>query len=940
MGLPEAASVFIGRSAELQRVAELLDSACRGRAGGLFILGDAGVGKSRLVAEAQRLALERGVRVARAACLRLTTPLPLDPVLDLLRSLGQPVGFAAGDSPREAFWTVLGHLEQASVPGPLLLCLDDVQWSDAATIDLVHYCQARLSDLPLAWLLAARSGRSQARVVHRLEREGLLERLQLQTLSGQETRELAAATLGKSELSDEILDVLYTRTGGNAFLYLELLRALSAAGADARASAAAEPSAIDALVPATVRDAIEERADRLSPSARAALEWAALLPEPFGFEELQAVGGPAAGTAPEELADAGFLVAEADGRWSFLHSLIRDAVYKRLPEAELVRRHGIVAEAVAGGPLERLAPQLEHARRWVDAASAYLRLGDSALISGQGEDAAWLFEQSERLAGVGGDQSLRRRAWAGRVLSLVRAGACEEARRAAAALRSELRAKAEPDEHLAFLSRYATTLMLVHDAVDIETARDALAEAEPFIALAEPAVLADVLATRAWISLRLGEASRGLVDAEAAAALVQAGDHPALEARVLNALGLAVGMARSAVEGLTILERAVVLAVEADLPTEASRAYVNLSFLDALSGDTRGELNHIRLGLAVEGAPASISALLHSNLGFAEGQLGNLDTALAHELAALRVAAHGGPLTRARVACGLAFVHLWRGELAAVRRLLDSYELPSGCTKDTRASELWGLLLEEEGAPVEALEHYRHGTALDDPISVNCELGVARTATALGDPRTAGIALIRLDELVARWPVGESMRAEARGWIALGEGRAGDATEHFRAAARLSSRAYDAVRLRLEAARLGADREELRSAIDTFEQMGAIHAADRGRAIARSLGLRLGRRRAAVGTLSPREQEVAQLVAVGQTNAEIAGALYLSPRTVERHVGNILTKLGYRSRVQIASEVAAGRLPGARSLADLAVGDENEHNGRSDPRDRLGDPGG
>ena len=141
MGLPEAASVFIGRSAELQRVAELLDSACRGRAGGLFILGDAGVGKSRLVAEAQRLALERGVRVARAACLRLTTPLPLDPVLDLLRSLGQPVGFAAGDSPREAFWTVLGHLEQASVPGPLLLCLDDVQWSDAATIDLVHYCQ-------------------------------------------------------------------------------------------------------------------------------------------------------------------------------------------------------------------------------------------------------------------------------------------------------------------------------------------------------------------------------------------------------------------------------------------------------------------------------------------------------------------------------------------------------------------------------------------------------------------------------------------------------------------------------------------------------------------------------------------------------------------------------------------------------------------------------
>ncbi|MGH2883193.1 MAG: helix-turn-helix domain-containing protein, partial [Solirubrobacteraceae bacterium] len=123
----------------------------------------------------------------------------------------------------------------------------------------------------------------------------------------------------------------------------------------------------------------------------------------------------------------------------------------------------------------------------------------------------------------------------------------------------------------------------------------------------------------------------------------------------------------------------------------------------------------------------------------------------------------------------------------------------------------------------------------------------------------------------------------------------------------------------LEAARLVGDRDGVRAAIDTFEEMGAARAADRARALARSLGMRPGRRRAAAGGLSAREQEIAQLVAAGQTNAEIAAALYLSRRTVEHHVSNILTKLGYRSRVQIASEAAAGRLPGGLAGTPSAV---------------------
>ena len=135
-------SVFVGRSEELERVAALLDSVEQGHAGGLFLIGEAGVGKSRLIAEAQQMARDRGVRTARAGCLPLTTPLPLDPALEVLRLVGQPVATRGSGPQGEVFWTVVEHLEQASVPGPLLICLDDLHWSDVATIDLVQYCLA------------------------------------------------------------------------------------------------------------------------------------------------------------------------------------------------------------------------------------------------------------------------------------------------------------------------------------------------------------------------------------------------------------------------------------------------------------------------------------------------------------------------------------------------------------------------------------------------------------------------------------------------------------------------------------------------------------------------------------------------------------------------------------------------------------------------------
>jgi DNA-binding CsgD family transcriptional regulator len=898
---------LIGRSRELERVEQLLAAATQGRGGGLFLLGEPGVGKSRLIDEAARIAVERGIRAARAACLALTTPLPLDPVLALARALGLGFASPANGSSRELFWMLVERLEQATVSGTVLLCLDDVQWSDAATMDFVHYCLARLRDVPLVWLLAARSGRSQARIAYRLERDGLLEPLELSTLSGAETRQLAEATLGPRELSEDMLAVVYERTDGNAFLCLEVLRALTSSGAAEREQSAS----VELLVPASVRSAIEDRADALSPAASVTLEWAALLPEPFGIDELMAVSGAELESGPEELVDGGFLIGGADGRWSFVHALIRDAVYGRFSEAERVRRHGIVADALAGGPLERLAPQLERAHRWREAADTYARLGESALVVGQGEDAAGLFERSEQLADLSHDRPSVRRARAGRVYALLVAGAGEQAHTVATELREELRAGADSDERLRFLVRYATTAITVRDATDVELVGDALAEAEPLLEHADAAVLAEALATRAWAALRVSEHRRGLADAEAARALLVADVEPELEARVLNVTGLAIGLVRSATEGIETLERAAKQALQARLPSEAARAFVNLGYLYELTGDLDAMLVQIRRGLAIEGTPAAISATLHGNLAYHEAFRGNLDAALAHGLASLRLAERCRIDTQARFARGLGFIHVWRGELSATRRLLEQYKLTARDPRDADATELCGLLLEEEGAISDAFEQYVQGMTPNGPTAIECARGVARTAVELRDVPAARAALARIDELSGRWPMGEWMRTEACGWVAVGEGRIEDAIAQFRAAQTGSPRVYDAARMRLEAARLSGDRAELRAAVDAFEQMGALRAADRGRAIGRSLGIRLGRHRAPAGVLSPREREVAQLVAAGRTNDEIATSLFLSPRTVEHHVSNILTKLHFRSRIQIATEAAAGRLPGA-----------------------------
>jgi len=467
------------------------------------------------------------------------------------------------------------------------------------------------------------------------------------------------------------------------------------------------------------------------------------------------------------------------------------------------------------------------------------------------------------------------------------------------------------DERLRFLGRLAHALLLIPGGADIEAARALLGEAAPLIDRAEGAAVSEVLTSRAWLRLRDGDPTAALADAERATELASVAGAAGLQVRALNVLGLAIGMARSATEGRSVLEHARERALEADLTGEAARACANLAYLCDQAGDAEGGEAASRLGIEIGGCPPDQMAVLYSNLASWRGRAGAADEALAHCLAAMNYASRAGHGSEIRVAVTQVYIHLWRGEILAARRLLESHNVLRVSIAEPRAPHVWGHLLEAEGDVAEAFECFQLGVARDDPDGMRSALGAVRTAVAMRRMPEAHAAFNRLAQVRERWPVGASMWEEARGWIALAEDREPEAVEHFTAALERIPTAPDAVRLRLEIAMLTRDSRQIDSAIESFERMGAPRAADHARALAREIGMRPGRRRRQAGVLSAREQEVAQLVAAGHTNREVAATLYLSPRTVERHVGNILTKLGYRSRVQLASEAAAGRLPGA-----------------------------
>ncbi|MCU1616822.1 MAG: transcriptional regulator, LuxR family [Frankiales bacterium] len=414
----------MGRAEELARLLEHVDRGVAGHPSAVLLAGDAGVGKTRLLAELAVRAADRGVRVLTGHCVDLgDVGLPYLPFVDLLRPVAAdprlasaaaglpaltdlltvgrgaapmvPSGSgAAGVAPAPAqrnlrpalddgrlqlFESVAALLGELSAAAPLLLVLEDVHWADRSSRDLLRYLLARLTDERLTIVASYRSDDLHRRhpmrpLLAELVRLPGVERMELGPLSDAHVAELVRrlADSGGGVAESEVAGVV-ARAEGNAFYAEELV----AAGLQCES------------LPWVLADVLLARVERLPPDPQQVLRVAAVAGRRVRHELMAAVSGLAAVQLEQALAEAvhhHLLVVDDDGRYRFRHALLREAVLHDLLPGERVRLHAAVAAYLtehrsAGTAAERA----HHARESNDlpgALSASVEAAEEAHRSG------------------------------------------------------------------------------------------------------------------------------------------------------------------------------------------------------------------------------------------------------------------------------------------------------------------------------------------------------------------------------------------------------------------------------------------------------------------------------------------------------------------------------------------------------------------------------
>src|SRR6266849_4049082 len=254
-----------GRDAEMAAIVAALGGARDGRGSVLLVEGGAGLGKSRLLEEAVRLAGRAGVRAAvgradiddnvvpmaplMAACFGGNTQLLDRDDLAELRVLRE-----------DRYWVLLeleAQLERAAREHPMLICLDDLQWADAGTVEALRVLPARLGDVPVVWIAAYRTGQASALLLHSVAElaEANATRLVLDPLD-EDSVGRVIADLMRAQADPALLEIA-ENAHGIPFLLIELLRGLLEEGLVQvdRAQAVL----VEARLPARVRDSMQER---------------------------------------------------------------------------------------------------------------------------------------------------------------------------------------------------------------------------------------------------------------------------------------------------------------------------------------------------------------------------------------------------------------------------------------------------------------------------------------------------------------------------------------------------------------------------------------------------------------------------------------------------------------------------------------------------------
>jgi DNA-binding NarL/FixJ family response regulator len=849
----------------------------------------------------------------------------------LLPELGPPA--AEGDR-ATLFEAIRLALAAIAARGPAALFLDDLQWADDATLELLGALARSLDEQPLLVLGAYRSDELPRdhpirRLRSELRRAGRLRQVTVEPLGAEATATLLERTLGAAGPS--LRRAVFDRTDGVPFFVNELGSALAASG-----RLQAGPSGLELLegedvpLPDSVRDAVLLRAAGLSDDARAAVLTAAVAGQTFDPELVTAVAGLA--EWPDELLRHGIVAEGAPARMAFRHALVREAFYGEVPWTRRVALHRAVARRLEAG---QAAPVVvaEHwalGRRPEQARASLLVAAEAFCAVHAYRDA----ERTTRRALELWPEERDEREEEARLDALERLAGCAELAGDLAEAITTWREVADGRRREGDPLRLGTAHSRLAAALELQGRwQEALASREQaagaFTAAGFPAdAAAERLASAAHLR-SAGSFRAALSLLETAGQEARSAGRVDLQARILGQEGnvrVRMGEGQTAVE---LVRAALAMALEHGLAGPAAEIYQRLA--DALehTGDyaaakqTYDQAFNFCSANALEPTAQLCLACLTAVLR----QTGDWDRAVT---LCRRVIASDEATFHARaVATGmLGSILGHRGQPRRARSLLlESLTLARRI--ELAAVELhatWGLAIvdQTEGATESAAGHcwsiLERWKQTEDRHYAIAPLRWATTFFAeLGDGPGTRTCAAALAQIAADAGQDEAMSAlsHALGETALLDHSAEQAAGQF-ARALVLLQGLDVPFDRSETERRAAAalamagrREEavehLVAAHRTARRLGARPLVERVTASLTALGerpdRRLGRRavaQAASSGLTRREVEVVRLVAMGHTNREIARDLFLSPRTVEMHVGSILLKLDCRSRADAA----------------------------------------
>ncbi|WP_436498564.1 AAA family ATPase [Actinokineospora sp. HUAS TT18] len=951
----------MGRDDELQAIESALTAARAGRGGALFLVGESGIGKTRLAAAAADLGFGTDMRLLRGRGSALGPMVPYRSLTEALLSLlraGGTIDFDALGPYRPILAGLIPDLGPATADretGSLvilaeavlrltalaggdrgcLMILDDLQDADLETLAVVDYLIDNLADQRTVLLGTIRADQGQALSLARAANaRGTATMLELGRLGRADLRRMAGSRLGVAadEVPDPVDGLLWAGSGGNPFRVEEMLNGMIDSGLLARGADGWQVTESERPnPPSTLLRTVAARVDALEPAAREVLLTSAILGRRFPLAVLQAVTRLTYRDLLSHLRgdQAAHLVAPDDqvpDWYAFQHALIVEAVLTLLSPVERAELSGRVADAVEavypGLPGEwcqfSAALKLD-AGRPLEAGRLWAVAGKRALTQGAAQSAvALLAKACELLAPDTGD---RADAMEAQLYALAEVGGVDRALAMVDMLEEagglDPRRRARLNTRLAWVAVHAgradAGLRLVAAARSLLGPAAAPVDTAPI----------DVVAAHLELDVpgpdQLGKAEDM---ARRAAVVAESTDLPAVACQAWQLLG-ALTRQRDPAEATALLERSRAIAVERNLPIWEVHALVRLGHDDALRD---GAIDRLEMARDQASRIGAVTARYQAEVNIAmqlvlRGDFAEADRLTAQVLAATtrlklvettqymflhRTVLNGHRGRRAEMDAELAELRRWGGDNAQhaprIHGLAGTFCALMEEDHDRARAECAAALRAEKQNPTTFHFAGRYGVDLL-LRAISGDLDRAEFDVVTSAPAS------RL-----RW---DRMFAEYAKSVLLGQsGHADEAAEAVAKAMALGA-PYAMARhlgLRLVApaaleAGWGTPLDWLRVAEEHFHRTEAATVAGACRALLRKGGAVVGQRREGTDEVpqvlrtagvTVREFEVLRLLVNRLGNREIADQLHLSPRTVEKHVSSLIAKTGEPNRVALS----------------------------------------